>query len=233
MKEMGKNKETSTQKGGSYFRFLKGKRTLPRAVYTGFGIVAWMLQKTWRIQLIDPCGILTGENHNPIILTAWHNRLLFVPFMLPRQLRKRTAILASDSRDGEYAARYMRLFKFKILRGSSSKGGVRALIGLKKELENGFSVALTPDGPRGPKYQVQNGVVALSKMTGRPIVPFGFNATSRWELKGWDKTQIPKPFSRVVMILGDPIYIAQEKNNKWDESWNEQVRQAMLKITED
>ncbi len=213
--------------------FLKGRRELPVCVYSIVGFFAWLLRLTLRLRVVDPEGTLSKKEPLPSIIVVWHNRLLFAPLLTPRRRRRRIAILASDSRDGEYAARYMRFFGFVPVRGSSSKGGARALRILKKQLASGLSVALTPDGPRGPKYQVQPGVVALAQMTGCPILPISLNAPRRWQLKGWDRTQIPKPFSRVDFMIGSPIQVPARLDEEQRRQWAEQVRQALLAITED
>ncbi len=204
------------------------------ATYLAVGLSVWLLRRTLRVRLRDPHGVLEdASDHWPFIGVLWHNRLLVMPTIMPRSWRRRVAILASASRDGEYAAGYMRFFGYRPIRGSTSKGGVRALRVLRRHLCSGLSVGLTPDGPRGPRYQVQAGVVALSQMTGRPVVPFNLNAPRRWELRGWDRTQIPKPFSRVEFVLGRPITVPAEANEAERAEWREEVRRAMLEITED
>ena len=222
-------------KTGKIRRFfsLKGRRNLAGIVYLVLGFIVWLLRRTLRLTVHDPHGFLAVDNPSPFIGALWHNRLLITPVTLPRRKRRTMTILASDSRDGEYAARYMRFFGFRVIRGSSSKGGVKALRLLKHELKRGFSVALTPDGPRGPRYDARPGVVALSQMTGRPVVPVILNGFRRWELKGWDRTQIPKPFSRVELILGEPIIVPAETTEEGRKEWLAVVRRKMMEITRD
>ena len=216
------------------FFSLKGKRHLSPLIYLVLGVLVWLQRRTLRLRLRDPEGVLIDSSSSqPFIGALWHNRLLFTPVAIPRRKRRRMTVLASDSRDGEYAARYMRFFGFRVARGSSSKGSLKALRTLKREIENGYSVALTPDGPRGPRYQVQPGVVALAQMTGRPIVPAILNAPSRWELKGWDRTQIPKPFSRVELIMGKPIYVPRNADENERSELLAEVHRQMMTLTED
>ncbi len=217
----------------AHFFSLKNKRNLSAIVYLALGFMVWLLRRTLRLTIHDPHNFLAVDNPRPFIGALWHNRLLITPVTLPRRKRRMMAILASDSRDGEYAARYMRFFGFRVVRGSSSKGGAKAVRLLKRELKRGFSVALTPDGPRGPRYQVQPGVVALSQMTGRPVVPVILNGFRRWELKGWDRTQIPKPFSRVELILGEPITVPPETTEEGRKEWLAEVQRRMMAITRD
>ena len=99
------------------------------------------------------------------------------------------------------------------VRGSSSKGGIKAFLQLIKVLREGGSVALTPDGPRGPRYKLQSGAISLARKTGVPLVPVHTQATRQWLLNSWDKHQIPKPFSTIVIRIAEPFYVSD-----WEQS---------------
>lgn len=199
-------------------------------------LAAWLFRAfrhTWRVRRVDPTGIMANAKPWPIIVVLWHNRIPCLADFFPRYLQHRTAALASASRDGEAAAYVLRAFGYQAVRGSSSRGGFEALHGLRKKLEEGVTVALTVDGPRGPKYEVHPGAILLAEQTGCPIVPVALNAPHRWQMKGWDGTQIAKPFAKVDFIVGEPIYVPKELTHEQRREWCQKVREALLKITKD
>ena len=140
-----------------------------------------------------------------IICAFWHGRLLMMPFTYPG---KPVAILISQHRDGEYISRIATIFGFRVIRGSATRGGIRAFKQMIRAYkEEGLNLVITPDGPKGPRAQVKSGVIELAKLTGAPIVPVTFSAARRRFLKSWDAFLIPLPFSRAVYIWGDPVYV--------------------------
>jgi hypothetical protein len=211
----------------------KKRRHLPWLLFTLIAIAVKVLKRTYRIKLVDPNGWLQTREPWPVIFLLWHNRLLFTSELLPLAMRKDSAALVSASRDGQYAADFLRKFGINAVRGSSSRGGREALRIMRRLLKDGKSVAITPDGPRGPKYELQIGPVLLAEMTGVPIVPASFNAPCRWQLKGWDGTQIPKPFSKLEFVIGDPITIPRKLNTESREQARQQVQNALMAITHD
>ncbi|MFO7821652.1 MAG: lysophospholipid acyltransferase family protein [Lentisphaeria bacterium] len=211
----------------------KAVRELPGGVYRLAVLMMQAFRRTWRVQLVDPGNHVANSLQRPTIFSCWHNRLILTPTVIPRKIRLNTAGLASISRDGEYAAQLMQSFGMLMVRGSTSRGGHRALVGLRKKLREGHSIALTPDGPRGPRYEVQPGLVILAEKTECPIVPISLNSKRHWELKGWDKTQIPKPFTRVEMHVGQPLFIPPDLTSEQRTEQCERVHQGMMQITED
>ena len=148
----------------------------------------------------------------PLIYIVWHGRILLIPWVNWWLRRTRGArpvcVLASRSRDGEIMARYVRAFGLTVVRGSSSRGGVTAIRQLTRALSVGDDVALVPDGPRGPRVQLQPGVIALAALSGAPVVPVAFAARHAWRLSTWDEFLIPLPFSRCAVVFGAPVSIA-------------------------
>jgi lysophospholipid acyltransferase (LPLAT)-like uncharacterized protein len=142
----------------------------------------------------------------PLIYCVWHGRILMVPWLNARLRRTHGArgvsVLASRSRDGGIVTAYAGRFGLDIVRGSSSSGGAAALRALVAVVEDGRDVALVPDGPRGPRGQLEPGVVALAALTGAPVVPLGFAARPAWRLRTWDQFQIPAPFARAAAVFG-------------------------------
>lgn len=161
----------------------------------------------------------------------WHNRIVFVSTFFPARMRKRTAAIISASRDGEYADILVRQFIGTTVRGSSSRGGSKAVRRLKHLLDSGWNVCIALDGPRGPKYHVEPGVALLAKRCRAPFLPISINASSRWQTHSWDEMQIPKPFSRVEFVIGKPVHIDPGCDLR-----NEavtRIRDALLAITDD
>lgn len=160
-----------------------------------------LLACTLRCRVEDRAGVL--KNAPPSMIWAfWHNRVIVAPVAYRRFLRQRRgSVLTSPSKDGAIIAATMRCFGVDAVRGSSSRRGALAMRELTAVLAGGQDVAITPDGPRGPRYRAQPGLVKLAQVTGVPILPMRFVFSSCWRLKTWDRFRIPKPFSRVTVIL--------------------------------
>src|ERR1044071_9522816 len=120
------------------------------------------------------------------------------------------AAMVSASKDGGFLTAILECFQVQPVRGSSSRRGAQALLELTTWAERGYDLAITPDGPRGPCYRVQEGLVALAQITGIPVIPVSCNLSSKICLKSWDQFQIPLPFSRCEIILEKPVYIPRE-----------------------
>ncbi|MGH7457606.1 MAG: lysophospholipid acyltransferase family protein [Longimicrobiaceae bacterium] len=172
--------------------------------------------------LLASCRFETaGEEHvatlrsggRPFISVLWHGRMLPVMF---RHRGEGMVGLASRNRDGEQVARLMESWGYGAERGSSSRGGAAAVRGLLRHLEGGRSVAVTPDGPRGPREVLKPGVVALARASGAPMLPVAAGASKAWWLGKWDRFLVPKPFARVRVAYGLPIDAPKLENG--DES---------------
>jgi lysophospholipid acyltransferase (LPLAT)-like uncharacterized protein len=140
----------------------------------------------------------------PVIYAFWHGRML-VPAFSHRG--RGIAIMVSQHRDGEYIARVVERLGFVAVRGSTTRGGVRALREMLTRRHEGRDLAFTPDGPRGPRYVVQKGVIYTASRTGLPIVPAAVEAKPAWVLGSWDEFTIPKPFGRAVILTGEPMAV--------------------------
>ena len=160
-----------------------------------------LLSLTVRFRIEDTAGVLANLPTS-MIWAFWHNRILAAPVPSRRFLPSRQgAVLTSPSRDGAIIAATMKCFGVDSVRGSSSRRGGPALRELTSWLNSGNDVVITPDGPRGPRYRIQPGLLKLAQITGSPILPVRFLLSSFWSLKSWDRFRIPKPFSTVTMIL--------------------------------
>lgn len=198
--------------------------------------VAWLLAKTIRLTCrIRKKGCFDVlDNDENFIVVCWHNRILLTGLFVANWFREPGICgIVSQSGDGDFAAEYGRLCGGDVVRGSSSKGGFRALLKLKKKLEEGVHVFITPDGPRGPMYHVHPGAVVLAAKTGRRILPICTNTASPYQLGSWDKTQIPRFFSSGEFIIGEPLTILPRDAQDDAKTGCEKVRKALLEITND
>ena len=185
----------------------------------------------FRFELIDKNGSV--ERARGYIGMAWHNRLLFFAPAFPRRIRKRSVAVVSASRDGQYVSDFIKCFGIGSLRGSSSKKGVNALLGAIHAIKEGKNVVFTPDGPRGPRYVLKPGPVMLASKTGAPVVPLAINASRYWSVKSWDGFQIPKPFAKLTMIIGDPIMVPADLDADGIEKWRKIIEESMNNINQD
>ncbi|MBI3394707.1 MAG: lysophospholipid acyltransferase family protein [Spirochaetia bacterium] len=160
------------------------------------------------------------------IFCLWHACVLFGIYNIKGV---GLAAMVSASRDGEFTARLVEAFGNKTFRGSTSRGGRAALKGILREMKHGTPAALVPDGPRGPAFKVQGGVVMCAQVSGAPIIPFHYEATRQWVLeKSWDKHRIPKPFSTMVVSWGAPIFVPREMTEAEFENMRLHVEAKMM-----
>lgn len=155
---------------------------------------------------------LKKQNQN-YVLAFWHGTML-LPWFLHRN--DGFAALTSKSKDGDLLAKQLKHWKYKVVRGSSSKGGDVALGVMVDHAKNGYSIAITPDGPRGPEHKFKAGAVITAKKSGIPIVLIGVGIKSKKKLKSWDNFQVPNPFSSVKIVYSDPLYV--DANLSYDET---------------
>jgi lysophospholipid acyltransferase (LPLAT)-like uncharacterized protein len=183
----------------------KSEDRVNKARMTGWLIatVVRCLGMTLRISLEDRAGVLTKNPEYPMLWVFWHNRLIVTPLVYQKYLpQRRGYVLASASRDGEIIADVMARFGVGSIRGSSSRRGASALRELVEAVKAGGDAVFTPDGPRGPRCKLQAGVIKLAQKTGAPIFPVVVRYHRVWELSGtWDRFKIPRPFSRVDVVL--------------------------------
>lgn len=138
------------------------------------------------------------------ILALWHGRILSATLYF----RDRGVVaMTSENFDGEWVARLMRRFGYRAARGSTSRGGAKALVQLRREMAEGHPAAFTVDGPRGPARVAQPGAAWLASATGNPIIPFHIEASRCWTVKSWDRHQVPKPGSHLAIAIGRPIEV--------------------------
>jgi hypothetical protein len=197
-------------------------RRLQVAAIAGLGyplIAALGRTLRWRVEGREHYDAAVSSGRPPI-LGFWHGRILPGTIYFKR---RGIVVITSENFDGEWIARIIERFGFGTARGSSSRGAVRALVQLKRDLANGHGVAFTLDGPRGPAQRAHPGAVWLAKATGHPIVPFHAEAASAWTVNSWDRTQIPRPGSLIALCIGEPLLVAADA----DDAGIEQARLAL------
>ena len=160
----------------------------------------------WRTEGFEHFDAIRAAGHQPI-MAFWHGRILPATYYFRN---RRIVVITSANFDGEWIAGIIERFGFGTSRGSTSRGGARALLQMSRDLEAGRPAGFTVDGPRGPARVSQPGAVWLAKASGHPVLPFHLEASRYWELRSWDRTQIPKPFSTVALVVGEPIAVGSD-----------------------
>lgn len=200
----------------------------------GWAMKAW--NATLRVEVDDRAGIAGPDAPDePVIFLLWHNRVLSLPAVWAKlKLRERFAVvLTSASKDGAMVAAAMGVLGMGSVRGSSSRRAAAAIIALRKALADGNDICVTPDGPKGPRYVFQPGVIKLAQSTGAPIIAVHLVCPSAWRIRTWDKLVIPKPFSRVTVVVDRALVVPRDLDEAAFEAERVRVESAMLAITED
>jgi lysophospholipid acyltransferase (LPLAT)-like uncharacterized protein len=189
--------------------------------------------RTLRLEVEDRAGVVGKPVTENFISALWHNRLLLISFALKRFLpQRRGAGLISASRDGDLVTDLTHRFGFDVVRGSSSRLGVSAILELGNVLTSGRDVFITPDGPRGPAYELGPGVIFLAQKTGAGVVPVNFEYSSCWRVKSWDRFVVPRPFAKVRFIIGPPHYVRPTDTAEEFEAERLRLQSAMMSLVE-
>lgn len=199
-------------------------RALRWAVAAGTAYLGLVGRTTrYRVTGFDEANRLRREG--PVVWVFWHNRLLgpLVPYR-----DQGVGVVISRSSDGELISRIVERFGYVPIRGSSSRGGSAALRGVLRHLASGRDVALTPDGPRGPRYRVQPGAAAAAVRGGAPLVPVGAAFSRRWVAPSWDRFQVPLPFGRTEIVMGPPLRFGRGDDLA---AVCEEIRRALDRVT--
>lgn len=195
---------------------------------SGLGYLAIrLIGPTLRFEVSIEDGGPSDTNAHPVIYVFWHRSVFLATYFFRE---RNIAVMTSSSFDGEYIARIIEGFGYKAVRGSSSRGAVRALLGMHTETEAGRSVAFTIDGPRGPVYVAKPGPVLLARNTGVPIFPFYIAPHKPWLLNSWDRFMIPKPFSRTVLRVGKLIRVPAEIDSQQAQQYHAEMQETLDRI---
>lgn len=160
----------------------------------------------WRVDGVQHFDAIRAAGRQPV-MAFWHGRILPATFYFRR---RGIVVITSENFDGEWIARIIERFGYGTARGSTSRGGLKALLQLRRDMADGKPAGFTLDGPRGPARVAQPGAVWLARATGNPLLPFHLEASRHWTLRSWDRTQVPKPFSRVAIAMGEPMEVPAE-----------------------
>jgi len=193
-----------------------------------------LLGRTWRVRFVDETGMALQDTKStgPVIWMLWHNRLLVAPRTKQQQSERPGVALVSRSKDGEILSHCLRSFGIVAVRGSSSRGGSTALAELKRKLEEGYDLYITPDGPRGPRYHLHAGGIWLAQETGAALGPVAVEVSSCWRLGRWDGFLIPKPFAKVCMTLKPLVRLPRLADEAAVERERARFEELMLAFTE-
>lgn len=223
-------------KTGEVYRFApldaysRGERLMIRAAARAFYILINLVGKTTRFEIegYEHYETLEREGVSPI-LAFWHNRIFLGTYFFRRS---GFVVITSQSFDGEYIARFISLFGYGAVRGSSTRGGVKALVEMIRLMRGGAKMALTVDGPKGPLYEAKSGAVLLAKKTGCPILPFSVESAKFRQIKSWDRMQIPKLFSRAKVFFAAPIYVSKDADDEEMEKKRVEMQRQLDELVE-
>ena len=191
----------------SDWRQSRAKRLQARIIpAVGYPLVAALgATFRWRSEGAEQYQRVLASGRQPI-MAFWHGRIL--PATVYFQ-RRGIVVITSENFDGEWIAGIIERFGYGTARGSTSRGAVRALVRMRRDMAAGKPAAFTVDGPRGPAKVAQPGAIWLAQATGNPIIPFHIESNRHWTANSWDRTQIPKPWSTVAIAIGEPLEIAR------------------------
>jgi lysophospholipid acyltransferase (LPLAT)-like uncharacterized protein len=199
-------------------------RLLIRAADLAFYFLIKLIGLTTRFEVAG------WENHEEAelngslpIYTFWHDRIFLMTYFWRR---RRIVVMTSRSFDGEYIARFIQRFGYGAVRGSSTRGGVGAIIEMARLMRAGCPTAFTIDGPKGPPYVAKLGAVMLAKKSGHPVLPMTI-AAAHWKVRSWDSFQIPKPFARARLFLAPPIYVPPDADEQMLAAKRDELQQAL------
>ena len=201
-------------------------------------VLAHALAATMRFRLNDPSGYFSNAPQEKIIFAIWHNRLalsliLYRRYVARRDRSRRLAAMVSASRDGGMLSGILERFGVEPVRGSSSRRGPQALREMVSRGRRGHDLAITPDGPRGPCYIVQEGVISTAQLTGLPIVPASYHLNWKIRAKSWDGFQIPLPFARCEITVGRVLRVPRETDAAGREELRKKLEAELRAITRD
>jgi lysophospholipid acyltransferase (LPLAT)-like uncharacterized protein len=177
----------------------------------------------WRAEGAEHLDAVAQSGRQPI-MAFWHGRILPATVYFRR---RGIVVITSENFDGEWIAGIIERFGYGTARGSTSRGAVKALVQLKRDMAAGKPAAFTLDGPRGPAKVAQAGAIWLAKATCNPIVPFHIEADRYWTVNSWDRTQVPKPWSRVAVAIGEPMEVAAATDDGGIESARQELERRL------
>jgi lysophospholipid acyltransferase (LPLAT)-like uncharacterized protein len=220
---------TPARETASALRFTLRQRIILRIIIAaGYSFIR-LTGPTLRVSVSREEGAEKTLDERPLITSFWHACIIPSTYIF-RNFGVR--VMSSNSYDGEYMGRIIRKFGFVAVKGSSSRNAVRALLGLRRALQEGWTVAFSIDGPRGPRQKVKPGPVALARSSGVPLSMFHIAVESAWVLNTWDRLIIPKPFSRVLLRFGKLIPVPPDASDEDLERYQLQLQGSLDRVLE-
>ena len=192
----------------------------------GFALY-WLIRVIGATMRFEIKGWENFSEGQPLVYCFWHNR---IPIATYFWRNRSIVVMSSRSFDSEYIARFIQRFGYGAARGSSTRGGKAALIQMIRAVRNGKSAAFTVDGPRGPLYEAKPGAVLLAAKSKAALLPFSISLNRYWQLPSWDKIQIPKPFARAIVVIGEPIKVADDATTH--EAKHHELQQSLDELRE-
>jgi lysophospholipid acyltransferase (LPLAT)-like uncharacterized protein len=210
------------------FRLSPRQRLAAACIASAAYPVLAALGHTWRwtVEGIEHHDRLVAAGRQPV-MAFWHGRILAATWFFRR---RGIVVITSENFDGEWIARIIEKFGYGTARGSTTRGGRKALLQLRRDLEQGRAAGFTLDGPRGPARVAQPGAVWLAGATGHPLLPFHVEAARHWSARSWDRTQVPLPFSRVALAVGAPIEVPRDPDDEAIERKRAELEQALVAL---
>jgi hypothetical protein len=193
-------------------------------------VIIMLLGKSLKIEWVGEENLKEIRQRKGKVLYAfWHGRMLILAYTHRGQ---KNQVLSSRHRDGQTSARIIQRLGFGTVWGSTTHGGVEALLQMVNKVREGYDIAITPDGPKGPAFKAQPGAVFVARKSGVPIIPITNSAQRRWAFKSWDGFIIPKPFSRAVIFIGKPIYVPAELSKEELDLKSKELEENLNLLTE-
>jgi lysophospholipid acyltransferase (LPLAT)-like uncharacterized protein len=206
------------------------QRITIRLAERAFYLLIKLIGKTVKFETEGAENLAAVENAGNLpIYTVWHDRIFLGTYYLRR---RKIVVITSQSFDGEYIAAFLTRFGFGTVRGSSTRGGVGALVEMIRLMKKGLATAFTIDGPKGPRYVAKAGACLLAKKTENPILPFSVETEKFWTLNSWDQLQIPKPFSRARFFYAAPVFVAKDASDEEIEKKREELQIKLDELVE-
>jgi lysophospholipid acyltransferase (LPLAT)-like uncharacterized protein len=180
----------------------------------------------WRVDGLHHLDAIRAAGRQPV-MAFWHGRILPATYYFRR---RGIVVVTSENFDGEWIARIIERFGYGTARGSTTRGGRKAMLQLVRDMEHGKPSGFTLDGPRGPARVAQPGAIWLARATGNPVLPFHLEASSHWTTGSWDRTQIPRPFSTVALAVGEPMEVPREATEEQMESARQDLERRLAAL---
>jgi len=206
----------------------RGQRLQAAAIAAlGYPVVAALGHTLrWRVEGLEHLEAIVASGRQPV-MAFWHGRILPATFYFRR---RGIVVITSEHFDGEWIARIIERFGYGTARGSTTRGGRKAMLQLVRAMKAGRPAGFTVDGPRGPARVAQPGAVWLASATGNPLLPFHLEASSFWSVRSWDRTQIPKPFATVALVVDEPMEVVPDATDEQIETSRAELTSRLVAL---